>query len=125
MANIANITPAVYNLRIPQRASFRQEFTLPFDCSAKTVAGQVWNDRRSRLLLQFATVWIDRAEEVPDTDPVQYKGRFRLEADWESTRLVKSSGQWDLLVVDDTTGERDYYLEGIAVLDPGYTEAEP
>ena len=116
------ITPARYDLRIPQRATLSQEFTLPFDCSEKTVVGQVWNDRRSRLLLQLTTVWIDRAEEIPDTDPVEYKGRFRLEADWQLTRLVKSAGQWDLLVIDDQSGRRDYYLEGAAVLDPGYTE---
>jgi len=119
------IVPATYNLRIPQRASFSQEFTLPFDCTAKTVEGQVWNSRRSKLLLQFITVWIDRAEVVPDTDPVEYKGRFKLEADWELTRLVKATGEWDLLVVDDQTGTRDYYLEGKAVLDLGYTEATP
>lgn len=119
------IVPATYNLRIPQRATFRQEFTLPFDCTAKTVEGQVWNSRRTKLLLQFTTVWVDRAEEVPDTDPQEYKGRFRLEADWELTRLVKDSGVWDLLVIDDQTGERDYYLEGAATLDPGYTEELP
>lgn len=119
------VVPATYNLRIPQRATLSQEFTLPFDCTGKTVQGQVWNDRRSRLLLQLTTVWVDRAEVVPDTSPPQYRGRFRLEAGWELTRLVKASGQWDLLVIDDQSGRRDYYLEGAAVLDPGFTEEVP
>jgi hypothetical protein len=113
-----SITPARYDLRIPQRASFEQEFTLPFDCTAKTVKGEVWNARRSKLLLEFTTVWVDRAEASGGG----YKGRFRLVADWEDTRQVKSNGEWDLLVVDDQTGRRDYYLEGKAVLDLGYTE---
>lgn len=120
-----SIAPATYNLRIPQRASFSQEFTLPFDCTGRTVVGEVWNSRRSKLLLQFTTVWVDRAEVVPDTDPVEYKGRFKLEADWELTRLVKTNGVWDLLVIDDATGERDYWLEGDALLDKGYTEVAP
>jgi hypothetical protein len=124
MATIANITPAVYNLRIPQRASFCQEFTLPFSAVGKTVEGEVWNDRRSRKLLELTTEWVDREEVIPDTDPVEYKARFRLTADWTLTRLVKASGKWDLLVIDDATGERDYWLEGSAILDVGYTEAE-
>jgi hypothetical protein len=117
-----SIVPARYDLRIPQRATFDQEFTLPFDCNGKTVLGEVWNARRTRLLLEFETVWLDRAEVIPDTDPVEYKGRFRLEADWEQTRVVKATGEWDLLVIDDETGRRDFYLEGAAVLDLGYTE---
>jgi hypothetical protein len=119
------IVPATYNLRIPQRATFRQEFTLPFDCTGKTVLAQVYNSRRTKLLLAFTTAWVDRAEEVPDTDPQEYRGRFRLEADWELTREVKASGKWDLLVIDDATDERDFYLEGDAVLDLGYTEETP
>ena len=103
---------------------FCQEFTLPFSAAGKTVEGEVWNSRRSKKLLELTTEWVDRAEVVPDTDPVEYKARFRLTADWTLTRLVKASGKWDLLVIDDATGERDYWLEGDAILDPGYTEAE-
>lgn len=123
MSTIANITPAVFNLRIPQRASFCQEFTLPFDATGKTVEGEVWNSRRSKKLLELTTEWVDRAEVVAGSDPVEYKARFRLTADWTLTRLVKATGEWDLLVIDDASGERDYWLEGKAILDPGYTEA--
>ena len=115
------ILPAKYNITIPQRATFRIQITLPFDCTNYTVEAQVWDKVRLRKYLDFDVEWVDRAEVVPDTDPVEYKGRFNLFADWEDTSLVRESGQWDLLVVDDISGDRYYYLEGTAKLDPGYT----
>jgi hypothetical protein len=115
-----SVVPATYDLRIPQRATFEQEFTLPFDCNGKTVLAQVWSARRAQMLLEFETVWLNRAEPVV---PTGFKGRFRLRADWQQTALVTKDGVWDLLVINDATGDRDYYLEGKAVLDPGQTEA--
>jgi hypothetical protein len=114
-----SIRPATYDLMIPQRATFEQEFTLPFDCNGKTVLAQVYSARRAEMLLEFETVWIDRAEIVI---PEGYKGRFKLRADWDETAVVVKDGEWDLLVIDDATGDRFYYLEGKAILDPGITE---
>jgi hypothetical protein len=114
-----SIQPATYDLVIPQRATFEQEFTLPFDCNGKTVLAQVYSARRAEMLLEMETVWIDRAELV---SVGVYKGRFRLRADWEETAVITKDGEWDLLVIDDATGDRFYYLEGKAILDPGITE---
>ena len=114
-----SIRPATYDLQIPQRATFEQEFTLPFDCSGKTVLAQVYSARRAEMLLEFETVWIDRAELV---SAGVYKGRFVLRADWEETAEVLRDGEWDLLVIDDATGERFYYVEGKAIINPGITE---
>jgi hypothetical protein len=114
-----SIQPATYDLVIPQRATFEQEFTLPFDCNGKTVLAQVYSARRAEMLLEMETVWIDRAELV---SAGVYKGRFRLRADWEETAAITKDGEWDLLVIDDATGDRFYYLEGKAILDPGITE---
>jgi hypothetical protein len=113
------VIPATYDLRIPQRATFVQEFTLPFDCTAKTVLAQVWSARRTELLLELETVWVDRKETV---SAGVFRGRFKLRAEWEETALVTKDGEWDLLVIDDATGDREYYLQGKATLDPGQTE---
>ena len=113
------IRPATYDLVVPQRATLEQEFTLPFSCVGKTVLAQIYSARRAELLLQLTTVWVDREEEPT---PGVFKGRFKLRADWEETAIVTKDGEWDLLVIDDATGDRSYYLEGKAVLDVGLTE---
>lgn len=113
-----SVDPPTYDLVIPQRATFEQVFTLPFDCTGKTVLAQVWNARHSVMLLEFETIWIDRAE----VSGAETKGRFKLRAQWDETALVTKDGLWDLLVIDDSSGDRYYYLEGKALVDTGQTE---
>ena len=114
-----SVVPATYDLQIPQRATFVQEFTLPFDCTLKTVVAQVWNARRTEMLLELETVWVSRKETV---SAGVFLGRFKLRAEWDETAVVTKSGEWDLLVMDEATGDREYYLQGKAIVDPGYTE---
>ena len=106
-----SVIPGKLKLRIPQRASLRLEVTLPFDCTDKEVAAQVWDKARECLLLQLKIEWIDRPN-----------GLLVVKAPWSMTARVKENGYWDLLVVDTISGSRDYYLEGETYLDPGYTE---
>ena len=113
-----SVIPPTYDLTIPQRATFEETFTLPFDCTGKTVLAQVWNERHTTMLLAFETIWIDRAE----TAGAETKGRFKLRAEWEQTSQVTKNGLWDLLVIDDATGDRQFWLQGKALLDTGQTE---
>ena len=109
------VIPAAYDLRIPQRADFAVRITLPFDCTNKTVAADVWNQRRSKLFLSFAIEWEDQAG-----------GILWLKATWAQTRvLTDEEGRWDLLVLDTVSQTRDYYLEGSVTVDLNYTEIEP
>jgi len=107
------VKPATYDLRIPQRATLRERFKLPFSCVGRTLVAQVWDARRSTLLLTLDVEWIDQAE-----------GEFYLVADRAETRAVTKAGQWDLLVIDDATDEAEYWLEGAAVLDTGASDDE-
>jgi len=107
------IKPATYNLRIPQRATLRQPMKLPFSCVGKTVVAQIWDQARTEKLLDLAVEWTDRAA-----------GEFNLYATRQQTELVERSGVWDLLVIDDATDDADYWLEGTANLDRGYSEDE-
>jgi len=91
---------------------------LPFDCAGKTVLAQVWNARHTVMMLAFETLWIDRSETVGSA----VRGRFRLRANWEATSEVTKSGLWDLLVIDDATGDREFWLQGKALLNTGQTE---
>jgi hypothetical protein len=105
------VKPATYDLRIPQRATLRIQLKLPFSCVGRTLIAQVWDARRSTLMLTLDVEWIDQAE-----------GEFYLVADRDETRAVTKDGIWDLLVINDATDEGDYWLEGAAVLDTGASD---
>lgn len=105
------VTPGVYDIKIPRRATFRQRFQLPFDCTNHQLYAQVWTTvRRTKKLLDFSIEWIDQAN-----------GEFDLVGDSMDTEAVTNDGYWDLLVVYPD-GESDYWLRGQAVVDNGYTE---
>jgi hypothetical protein len=105
------LRPATYPITIQAGATFELTIELGFDCNGKTVLAQLWNESRTRKLLNFEVVWIDLAI-----------GRFTMKADWEITRTLAEPGIYDVLVIDEADGDRDYYLRGEASLDTGYTE---
>lgn len=104
-------TPGTWNIEIPRRATFRQRFQLPFDCTGHELYAQVWTTvRRTRKLLTFSIEWIDQAT-----------GEFDLVGESSDTQKVTRDGYWDLLVVYPN-GESDYWLRGAATVEAGYTE---
>ena len=105
------VTPGTWDITIPRRATFRQRFQLPFDCTGHELYAQVWTTvRRTRKLLTFSIEWIDQAN-----------GEFDLVGESADTQKVSKSGYWDLLVVYPG-GESDYWIRGAATVDNGYTE---
>lgn len=105
------VTPGVYDIVIPRRATFRQRFQLPFDCSEHQLYAQVWETvRRTKKLLDFTIEWAS-----------QPSGDFYLVASSGDTNVVTKNGYWDLLVVYPN-GESDYWVRGQAILSSGYTE---
>lgn len=104
--------PATLSITIHQRATFRRFFKLPFDCTGHQVVAQVWSDKRRRKIIDFDVEWSDQAE-----------GEFFLVADFEQTTLMTKDGQWDLMVIYPNE-ERQYWIEGAAILDPGTSEPE-
>lgn len=126
------IVPGTYELVIPQRATLEEgPIWLPFDGTAIVAAAapagfyaSIWaSDKRTVKLLDL-TVIVDAAVIVGDDpdDPASIECKIRLRADWALTRAVRKSGYWDLLVVRPN-GDRDYYLEGPAVVNLNVTEA--
>lgn len=104
--------PAKYNIRIPQRATFRQFFNLPINCTGHTIVAQVWSEKRRSKIIEFDVEWTNQAQ-----------GEFYLVADHIQTEKMKKDGEWDLMVIYPNT-ERDYWLEGQAIVDFGYTDPE-
>lgn len=102
--------PARYDITIYQRATKRIRFTLPFDCTGYSIEAQIWSIRRVQKYIDFDVEWIDQAG-----------GEFDLVADFSQTRLLSKNGKWDLMVISPS-GDRDYWVEGDAIMDPGFTE---
>ena len=118
-----SLHPATYVLRIPQRASLREVIRVPFDGSGCEAFVEVWDsDKRRRKLLDLTVEWVDRNEEWDPLDPTKIRATLALTATWEETRAVTKDGYWDLLWVWPDE-ERDYVLEGPAVVNRGVTEA--
>ena len=46
---------------------------------------------------------------------------FELVADFSQTKTTIKNGKWDLMVISPN-GDRNYWVEGDVVVDPGYTE---
>lgn len=109
------VIPFTYSLVIPQRATLRTTFRLPFDGRGKSVYAQVWKDFSRRTLI------LDLDVEVIERTP-----RFVVEvqAEWEDTALVKRDAVWDLLVVN-ADGTREHWISGPASLSEAVTEATP
>lgn len=116
---MARISPATYSLRIPQRATLEELITLkaggsPVNLTGFTVLAQIWEDERRQAKLADLTVtYVNRAA-----------GQIKLSLTRAQTRLITRPGFWDLLVIE-SGGAADYWLEGPAVLDLGLSDDVP
>lgn len=110
------ITPATYDIVIPQNATYSQAFQLkdatgtPLNLTGYTVAAQMWTADKNDKLADFVVTWVDRTV-----------GKFTLSLAASITDAIGTSGVWDLLVTA-ADGVKDYWLRGAATLDTGYTE---
>lgn len=109
------MTPATYNINIPQNASFSMTFQfkgsdgVPLDLTDYTISADIWTANKRQKLADFTTEWIDRT-----------LGKFSINLTAEQTALVSMVGYWDLLVINPA-GEKDYWLRGKTALAVGYT----
>jgi hypothetical protein len=103
----ATVIPPIYELVIPQRATLRETFELPFDGQGKTVEAQIWTSyERTRLIC-------DLQVEVIQQSPTLI---VDVIANWEDLAGVSGSGVWDL-AVNNADGTRDHWLKGPAYVD--------
>lgn len=104
--------PATYDIVIRQRATFRQQFNLPINMIGHDVAAQVWSEKRRSKIIEFDVVWLDRAA-----------GEFELVASHLQTEKMAKDAEWDLMIIFGG-GDRQYWIEGKAIFDPGYTDPD-
>jgi hypothetical protein len=116
------VLPGTYPLPVPQRATLRQKIRIKANGNLIEAYAQIYNNaRRTTKILDLDVEWITRSETVDGETWCE----FDLVAPWTDTQNVTRNGFWDLLIVTIATGERSYYLEGPAVVDPGLTVAGP
>lgn len=110
------ITPGGYNIRPQRRADFQLLLAFkdgdgePISLSDKTVLAQVWDKARTSKLGDFNVEVTDEAN-----------GEVTLTLGHEVTEDLPSEARYDVMVVDDDTDFRSYYLEGIVRPSEGYT----
>lgn len=113
------MNPGIYNIRPQRRADFPLNLTFktsegdPIDLADYTVLAQVWDKCRTTKYGDFS---VDTADEA--------EGNVVLTLDYITTELLPDEAYYDVMLINDTTGLRQYYLEGIVRPSQGYTEPE-
>ena len=106
------VVPGRYDITIYQRATCKRQVTLPISLVGHQVFAQIWDNKRRNKIADFEIEMINAANGV-----------FNIIIDWEETTTFKKAAQWDLMV-DYANGDRDFYIEGLITIDPGFTAPE-
>ena len=107
--------PARYDITIHQGATFnlglqyKTDSGVPVNMSGYTVAAQLWNRLGTSKISNFDFSWT-----------TQISGSFRLKLTSAVTSGITEQGQYDVLITEPG-GDKYYFLQGTAFLDPGLT----
>lgn len=108
-------SPGQYNITVQRRADF--ELQLQFkdsseaaiDLTGWTAYAQVWDRPRSEKFADFAVTYVNRGT-----------GTIKIALTDTQTATFPNEAFYDVLL-EDTAGIRNYYLEGIVYVSEGYT----
>jgi hypothetical protein len=109
------VAPGTYNISLQRRADyyvtlqFKDAADTAIDLTGWTVAAQAWDKTRTTKHADFAVDYTDRAA-----------GTVKISLTDEQTALLPNEAYYDVLLTD-TTGLKEYYLEGILYVSEGYT----
>lgn len=107
--------PAIYNIRAQRQADFSLQLRFldnnrnPIDLTGWQVLSQIWSANKSTKYADFNVTYVNRAQ-----------GTVRLNLSSSITNSLPSQSVYDVLLID-TNGAREYYLEGGVSIDPSYT----
>lgn len=110
-----SVQPGQHNITVQRRADF--DLQLQFNDSTSTAINltgwtayaQVWNDDRSTKYADFAVTYTDRTA-----------GQISIALTDTQTATFPNEAFYDVLL-EDSSGLRNYYLEGIVYVSEGYT----
>jgi hypothetical protein len=109
------ISPGTYNISLQRRADygvtlqFKDSTDTAINLTGWTVAAQAWNQNRTLKYADFAVTYTNRAT-----------GTVGIALTDEQTASFPNEAWYDVLLTD-TSGLKEYYLEGIIYVSEGYT----
>ncbi len=110
------VQPGTYNFTLQRRADFSLDLQFKdgsdaaINLTGYTVYAQAWNKARTKKSADFSITYVDRSE-----------GKITLSVTDTQTAAFPDELQYDVLL-EDSGGTREYYLEGIIFVSQGYTE---
>jgi len=110
-----SIQPGQHNISIQRRADydlllqFKDSAGAGIDLTGWTAYAQVWNRGRSTKYADFAVTYTDRTT-----------GQISIALTDTQTATFPNEAFYDVLL-EDSSGLRNYYLEGIVYVSEGYT----
>ena len=110
------IEPGTYNFTLQRRSDhsipllFKDGDNNPINLTGFTVAAQVWNKSRTTKFADFTTTYTDRSA-----------GSVSIAlTDTQTATFTQDFLYYDVLLTD-SSGLKEYYLEGIITVSQGYT----
>jgi hypothetical protein len=110
-----SIQPGQHNISVQRRADydlslqFKDSTGANINLTGWTVYAQAWNESRSTKYADFAITYTNRAS-----------GQVSIALTDTQTASFPNEAFYDVLL-EDTSGLRNYYLEGIMYISEGYT----
>ena len=109
------VQPGTYNITLQRRADysvllqFKDSNSAVIDLTGYTVYAQAWNQTRSKKYADFAIAYTNRTN-----------GQITISLTDAQTEVFPNEAYYDVLLTD-TGGIKEYYLEGIIYVSEGYT----
>jgi hypothetical protein len=110
-----SIQPGQHNITVQRRADydlslqFKDSTGTPINLTGWTAYAQVWNAERTTKSADFAITYTNRAQ-----------GQIKIALTDTQTTSFPNEAYYDVML-EDTSGLRHYYLEGIVYVSEGYT----
>lgn len=110
-----SVQPGTYNFTLQRAADysvllqFKDSTDTAIDLSGYTVYAQAWNKQRTKKSADFAIAYTNRST-----------GKVTISLTDAQTALFPDELYYDVLL-ENGTGEREYYLEGVIFVSQGYT----
>jgi hypothetical protein len=110
-----SVQPGQHNISLQRRADydlqlqFKDSADAAIDLTGWTAYAQVWNRGRSTKYADFAVTYVNRAQ-----------GTIKIALTDAQTAEFPDEAYYDVLL-EDTAGLRNYYLEGSVYVSEGYT----
>ena len=110
-----SVQPGTYNITLQRRADysvllqFKDSTSAVIDLTGYTAYAQVWNEGRTTKYADFAIAYTNRTN-----------GQITISLTDTQTATFIDELRYDVLL-EDGSGNREYYLEGVIFVSQGYT----